>query len=66
MAEARRVRAAELFERGRSHAEIARMPGVSAESVRRWKRALPSARAGGAAHNSLAAQDMAVVGQPAR
>ncbi|QGZ52644.1 helix-turn-helix domain-containing protein [Streptomyces sp. QHH-9511] len=38
MAEARRVRAAELFEQGRSNAEIARMLGVSDESVRRWKR----------------------------
>ncbi|MER6685948.1 helix-turn-helix domain-containing protein [Streptomyces olivaceoviridis] len=38
LAEARRVRAAELFEQGRSSAEIARMLGVSHESVRRWKR----------------------------
>ncbi|MEU6626601.1 winged helix-turn-helix domain-containing protein [Streptomyces litmocidini] len=37
-AEARRVRAAELFDQGRSGAEIARMPGISEESVRRWKR----------------------------
>lgn len=38
LAEARRVRAAELFEQGRSNAEIARMLEVSDESVRRWKR----------------------------
>ncbi|WP_353963888.1 helix-turn-helix domain-containing protein [Streptomyces sp. NBC_00233] len=38
LAEARRVRAAELFVQGRSGAEIARMPGVSEESVRRWRR----------------------------
>ncbi|MFD3537598.1 winged helix-turn-helix domain-containing protein, partial [Streptomyces sp. NPDC058661] len=38
MAEARRVRAAELFDQGRSNAEIAQMLGVSDESVRRWKR----------------------------
>ncbi|AXE24692.1 hypothetical protein C0216_15600 [Streptomyces globosus] len=38
LAEARRVRAAELFDQGRSGAEIARMLGVSDESVRRWKR----------------------------
>ncbi|MEV7676649.1 IS630 family transposase [Streptomyces sp. NPDC088752] len=38
LAEARRVRAAELFEQGHSNAEIARMLGVSDESVRRWKR----------------------------
>ncbi|MFJ7124987.1 transposase [Streptomyces sp. NPDC098101] len=38
LAEARRVRAAELFEQGRSGAEIARMLGVSEESVRRWRR----------------------------
>ncbi|MEU2236920.1 helix-turn-helix domain-containing protein, partial [Streptomyces vietnamensis] len=38
MAEARRVRAAELFDQGRSNAEIARMLRVSDESVRRWKR----------------------------
>ncbi|MFJ8589692.1 winged helix-turn-helix domain-containing protein [Streptomyces sp. NPDC093595] len=38
LAEARRVRAAELFDQGRSGAEIARMLGVSEESVRRWKR----------------------------
>ncbi|MFC8014658.1 winged helix-turn-helix domain-containing protein [Streptomyces cinereoruber] len=37
LAEARRVRAAELFEQGRSGAEIARMLDVSEESVRRWK-----------------------------
>ncbi|WP_432086421.1 helix-turn-helix domain-containing protein [Streptomyces sp. bgisy095] len=30
--------AAELFEQGRSGAEIARMLGVSRESVRRWRR----------------------------
>ncbi|MES9811096.1 IS630 family transposase [Streptomyces cinereoruber] len=38
LAEARRVRAAELFDQGRSGAEIARMLGVSEESVRRWRR----------------------------
>ncbi|MCP9973554.1 winged helix-turn-helix domain-containing protein [Streptomyces somaliensis] len=38
LAEARRVRAAELFEQERSNAEIARVLGVSDESVRRWKR----------------------------
>ncbi|MFE5511721.1 winged helix-turn-helix domain-containing protein [Streptomyces sp. NPDC056529] len=38
LAEARRVRAAELFDQERSGAEIARMLGVSQESVRRWKR----------------------------
>ncbi|MFJ8082850.1 helix-turn-helix domain-containing protein [Streptomyces sp. NPDC096205] len=35
--EARRVRAAELFEQGRPSAVIARMLVVSDESVRRWK-----------------------------
>ncbi|GAA3508106.1 IS630 family transposase [Actinomadura keratinilytica] len=44
--EARRMRAAELLEQGRSQAEVARMPGVSAESVRRWKRRM---EAGGVA-----------------
>ncbi|QQC92769.1 helix-turn-helix domain-containing protein [Streptomyces alfalfae] len=38
LAEARHVRAAELFDQGRSGAEIARTLGVSEESVRRWKR----------------------------
>jgi transposase len=38
LAEARRVRAVELFEQGCPNAEIARMLGVHAESVRRWKR----------------------------
>ncbi|WP_228994604.1 helix-turn-helix domain-containing protein [Streptomyces sp. DH8] len=38
LAEARRVRAVELFEQGRSGAEIARMLDVSEESVRRWRR----------------------------
>ncbi|MFJ8589575.1 helix-turn-helix domain-containing protein [Streptomyces sp. NPDC093595] len=38
MAEARRVRAAELFEDDVSNAEIARAVGVCAESVRRWRR----------------------------
>lgn len=38
LAEARRVRAAELFDQGQSGAEIARMLGVSDESVRGWKR----------------------------
>ncbi|WP_243740787.1 helix-turn-helix domain-containing protein [Streptomyces sp. 8K308] len=32
------MRAAELFGQGRPNAEIARMLGVSDESVRRWKR----------------------------
>ncbi|MCZ1014069.1 winged helix-turn-helix domain-containing protein [Streptomyces noursei] len=32
------MRAAELFEQGRSSVEIARMLEVSSESVRRWKR----------------------------
>lgn len=38
LAEARRMRAVELFEQGCSHAQIARMLGVHPESVRRWKR----------------------------
>ncbi|MFF8617966.1 winged helix-turn-helix domain-containing protein [Streptomyces sp. NPDC015350] len=38
LAEARRVRTAELFEDGVSNAEIARAVGVCAESVRRWRR----------------------------
>ncbi|MFI1184423.1 helix-turn-helix domain-containing protein, partial [Streptomyces sp. NPDC020799] len=38
LAEARRMRAVELFEQGRSQAEIARMVGIHPESVRRWKR----------------------------
>jgi transposase len=38
LAEARRVRAVELFEEGRPNAEIAGMLGVHAESVRRWRR----------------------------
>ncbi|MGW7196503.1 transposase [Streptomyces chryseus] len=38
LTEARRVRAAELFEQGRSSVDTARMLGVHAESVRRWKR----------------------------
>ncbi|MFI2457885.1 winged helix-turn-helix domain-containing protein [Streptomyces sp. NPDC019539] len=38
LAEARRVRAVELFEVGASNAEIARAVGVCAESVRRWRR----------------------------
>ncbi|WP_443071645.1 helix-turn-helix domain-containing protein [Streptomyces sp. WMMC940] len=38
LAEARRVRAVELFEGGVSNAEIARAVGVCAESVRRWRR----------------------------
>ncbi|MET8509798.1 helix-turn-helix domain-containing protein [Streptomyces sp. NPDC004787] len=46
-AEGRRVRAAELFGQGRSGAEIARMLGVSDESVRRWKRAWDKDGAGG-------------------
>ncbi|EXU61773.1 transposase [Streptomyces sp. PRh5] len=32
------MRAVELFEQGRPHAQIAGMLGVSPESVRRWKR----------------------------
>ncbi|MGW1871673.1 winged helix-turn-helix domain-containing protein [Streptomyces mauvecolor] len=38
LAEARRVRAVELFEDGRSNTEIARAVGVGGESVRRWRR----------------------------
>ncbi|MFF1301160.1 winged helix-turn-helix domain-containing protein [Streptomyces sp. NPDC058296] len=38
LAEARRVRAVELFEDGVSNADIARAVGVCAESVRRWRR----------------------------
>ncbi|MEU0384670.1 helix-turn-helix domain-containing protein [Streptomyces chartreusis] len=38
LAEARRVRAVELFEEGASNAAIARAVGVCAESVRRWRR----------------------------
>ncbi|MEU0728436.1 winged helix-turn-helix domain-containing protein [Streptomyces sp. NPDC006140] len=38
LAEARRVRAVELFEGSVSHAEIARAVWVCAESVRRWRR----------------------------
>lgn len=38
LTEARRMRAVELFERGRPHAQIAGMLGVRPESVRRWKR----------------------------
>ncbi|MFI1607378.1 winged helix-turn-helix domain-containing protein [Streptomyces griseofuscus] len=38
LAEARRVRAVELFEDGVSNAEIARAVGVCGESVRRWRR----------------------------
>lgn len=38
LAEARRVRAVELFEEGASNAEIARAVGVCSESVRRWRR----------------------------
>ncbi|MGW5696307.1 helix-turn-helix domain-containing protein, partial [Streptomyces asiaticus] len=38
LAEARRMRAVELFEQGRPHAQIAGMLGVCPESVRRWKR----------------------------
>ncbi|MFV2117331.1 winged helix-turn-helix domain-containing protein [Streptomyces sp. Act-28] len=38
MAEARRVRAVELFEEGVSNPEIARAVGVCAEGVRRWRR----------------------------
>ncbi|MFE9559076.1 winged helix-turn-helix domain-containing protein [Streptomyces sp. NPDC006692] len=39
LAEARRVRAVELFEEGVSNTKIARAVGVCAESVRRWRRA---------------------------
>ncbi|MET9118924.1 winged helix-turn-helix domain-containing protein [Streptomyces longwoodensis] len=39
LAETRRVRAVELFEGSVSNAEIARVVGVRAESVRRWRRA---------------------------
>ncbi|MEV6333053.1 helix-turn-helix domain-containing protein [Streptomyces sp. NPDC051909] len=39
LAEARRVRAVELFEEGVSNAGIARAVGVCVESVRRWRRA---------------------------
>ncbi|MFE7479005.1 helix-turn-helix domain-containing protein [Streptomyces sp. NPDC057552] len=42
LAEARRVRAAELFGQGRSNAEVAGTVGVHAESVRRWRRAWES------------------------
>ncbi|MGW7729256.1 helix-turn-helix domain-containing protein, partial [Streptomyces canus] len=38
LAEARRVRAVELFEDSVSNADIARAVGVCAESVRRWRR----------------------------
>ncbi|MGW7089051.1 helix-turn-helix domain-containing protein [Streptomyces sp. NPDC054871] len=38
MAEARRMRAVELFEQRRSSSEVARMVGMHPESVRRWKR----------------------------
>ncbi|MGP3769651.1 winged helix-turn-helix domain-containing protein [Streptomyces sp. SDT5-1] len=37
LAEARRVRAAELFELGRSTSEVARIVGMHPESVRRWR-----------------------------
>ncbi|WP_329433054.1 helix-turn-helix domain-containing protein [Streptomyces sp. NBC_01280] len=38
LAEARRVRAVEMFEQGRSTSEVARIAGMHPESVRRWKR----------------------------
>ncbi|MFI1800107.1 IS630 family transposase [Streptomyces sp. NPDC020379] len=38
LAEARRMRAVELFEQGRSTSDVARMVGMHPESVRRWKR----------------------------
>ncbi|RDV46413.1 helix-turn-helix domain-containing protein [Streptomyces sp. IB2014 011-12] len=38
LAEAQRVRAAELFGQGRTSAEVARLLEVSDESVRRWRR----------------------------
>ncbi|MFE5868457.1 helix-turn-helix domain-containing protein [Streptomyces roseifaciens] len=43
LAEARRMRAVELFEQGRPDAEVARMVGIHPESVRRWKRTRRSA-----------------------
>ncbi|MET9905192.1 winged helix-turn-helix domain-containing protein, partial [Streptomyces sp. NPDC006446] len=39
LAEARRVRAVELFGQGLSNSDVALMVGVHAESVRRWRRA---------------------------
>ncbi|WP_030775731.1 winged helix-turn-helix domain-containing protein [Streptomyces sp. NRRL F-2664] len=47
LAEARRVRAAELFGQGRPSVEIARMLEVSDESVRRWKRVWEEGGTGG-------------------
>lgn len=38
LAEARRMRAVELLDQGHSQAQIARMLGVTPESVRRWQR----------------------------
>ncbi|MFJ8313626.1 MULTISPECIES: winged helix-turn-helix domain-containing protein [unclassified Streptomyces] len=38
LAEARRMRAVELFEQRRSSCEVARMVGIHSESVRRWQR----------------------------
>ncbi|MCP2340413.1 winged helix-turn-helix domain-containing protein [Actinomadura rupiterrae] len=38
VAEARRMRAVELFEQGVRQVEVARILGVHSESVRRWKR----------------------------
>ncbi|MFI9773046.1 helix-turn-helix domain-containing protein, partial [Streptomyces sp. NPDC052415] len=38
LAEARRMRAAELFEQRRPSSEVARAVGMHPESVRRWKR----------------------------
>ncbi|MGK5543569.1 winged helix-turn-helix domain-containing protein [Streptomyces sp. URMC 127] len=45
LAEARRMRAVELFERGHPDAELARMVGSHPESVRRWKRLWEQGRA---------------------
>ncbi|MGA4978529.1 winged helix-turn-helix domain-containing protein [Streptomyces cinereoruber] len=47
LAEARRVRAAELFDQERSGAEIARLLGVIEESVRRWRRVWEEGGVGG-------------------
>ncbi|MFE7619467.1 winged helix-turn-helix domain-containing protein [Streptomyces sp. NPDC057496] len=59
LAEARRVRAAELFEDGVSNAEIARAVGVCSESVRRWRRVWET---GGAS----ALRRRAATGRPAK
>ncbi|MFD5430039.1 helix-turn-helix domain-containing protein [Streptomyces sp. NPDC127084] len=49
LAEARRVRAVELFEGGVLNVEIARAVGVCSESVRRWRRVWEEGGAGSAA-----------------